>query len=103
MKILYVVTGLGLGGAEGILCNLADRMYEQGNVAVGGHIAFNTLFIVLKDNLSVNGVNYSQALIHRDFRKGGVHHGQKDISRIQHVLGYAPQFEIIQGINKSMS
>lgn len=31
MRILYVVTGLGLGGAERVVCDLADRMYEQGN------------------------------------------------------------------------
>lgn len=31
MKILYVVTGLGLGGAERVVCDLADGMYEQGN------------------------------------------------------------------------
>jgi glycosyltransferase involved in cell wall biosynthesis len=30
VKILYVVTGLGPGGAEKIVCNLADKMYEKG-------------------------------------------------------------------------
>ena len=28
MKILYIVTGLGIGGAEHIVCNLADRAKE---------------------------------------------------------------------------
>ena len=31
MKILYVITGLGLGGAERVVCDLADKMYEKGN------------------------------------------------------------------------
>lgn len=30
MKILYVITGLGQGGAERVVCDLADKMYEQG-------------------------------------------------------------------------
>lgn len=32
MKILYVITGLGQGGAEKVLCDLADDMSEKGYV-----------------------------------------------------------------------
>lgn len=31
MKILYVITGLGLGGAEKVVCDLADQMAENGH------------------------------------------------------------------------
>lgn len=31
MRILYVITGLGQGGAERVVCDLADKMYEKGN------------------------------------------------------------------------
>lgn len=31
MKILYVITGLGQGGAERVVCDLADKMYQKGN------------------------------------------------------------------------
>lgn len=31
MKILYVITGLGLGGAEQVVANLADEMYKRGH------------------------------------------------------------------------
>lgn len=31
MKILYVITGLGQGGAERVVCDLADKMHEKGN------------------------------------------------------------------------
>lgn len=31
MKILYVITGLGQGGAERVVCDLADEMYARGN------------------------------------------------------------------------
>ena len=31
MKILYVITGLGGGGAEKVVANLADQMSEKGH------------------------------------------------------------------------
>lgn len=32
MKILFVITGLTQGGAERVVCDLADNMYEKGNI-----------------------------------------------------------------------
>lgn len=72
------------------------------NVAVGGRTTLNTLFTALKDNLSVNGVKYKQEPVYRDFRAGDVRHSQADITKIQTLLGYEPQFNIIQGIEKAM-
>lgn len=31
MKILYVITGLAQGGAERVVCDLADKMYQRGH------------------------------------------------------------------------
>ena len=72
------------------------------NVAVGGRTTLNTLFSALKEHLSVNGVSYTQEPVYRDFRAGDVRHSQADISKIQNALGYAPHFDIIQGIKKAM-
>ena len=72
------------------------------NVAVGGRTTLNTLFIALKDNLNTNGVTYSKDPVYRDFRAGDVRHSQADIAKIQTLLGYDPQFNIIQGIGKAM-
>lgn len=72
------------------------------NVAVGGRTTLNTLFSALKAHLSTNGVSYTQDPIYRDFREGDVRHSQADISKIQNVLGYEPQFDILQGIEKAM-
>lgn len=72
------------------------------NVAVGGRTTLNTLFSALKEHLSANGVSYTQAPVYRDFRAGDVRHSQADITKIQNALGYAPQFDIIQGIKKAM-
>lgn len=72
------------------------------NVAVGGRTTLNTLFSALKEHLGANGVSYTQEPVYRDFRAGDVRHSQADISKIQNALGYAPQFDIIQGIAKAM-
>lgn len=79
-----------------------DAKNQVYNVAVGGRTTLNTLFDALKDNLSTNGVSYNKAPVYRDFRAGDVRHSQADISKIQTLLGYDPQFNIIQGIEKAM-
>ena len=80
----------------------SDAKNQVYNVAVGGRTTLNMLFDALKESLSDNGVSYSQAPVYRDFRAGDVRHSQADISKIQNALGYAPQFDIIQGIEKAM-
>ncbi|MGP5439706.1 NAD-dependent epimerase/dehydratase family protein [Psychrobacter faecalis] len=72
------------------------------NVAVGGRTTLNTLFLALKEHLGANGVSYTQAPVYRNFRAGDVRHSQADIIKIQNALGYEPQFDIIQGIEKAM-
>ncbi|WP_296243938.1 MULTISPECIES: NAD-dependent epimerase/dehydratase family protein [unclassified Psychrobacter] len=79
-----------------------DAKNQVYNVAVGGRTTLNTLFMALKDNLNVNGVDYSQAPIYRGFREGDVRHSQANISKIQGALGYDPQFDVVQGIKKAM-
>lgn len=72
------------------------------NVAVGGRTTLNTLFTALQENLALNGVGYAQEAVYQDFREGDVRHSQADIRKIQNALGYAPQFDIIEGIEKAM-
>ncbi len=73
------------------------------NVAVGGRTTLNTLFTTLQENLALNGVSYTQDAVYRAFREGDVRHSQADIGKIQSALGYAPQFDIVQGIAKAMT
>ena len=72
------------------------------NVAVGGRTTLNTLFDYIKDTLSINGVSYDKAAVYRDFRAGDVRHSQADISKINTMLGYAPEYRIIDGIEVAM-
>ncbi len=80
----------------------SDSKNQVYNVAVGGRTTLNTLFAALQENLGVNGVSYDREPVYQDFRAGDVRHSQADISKIKTRLGYDPQFDIIEGIEKAM-
>lgn len=75
---------------------------EVYNVAVGGRTTLNTLFTALQESLALSGIDYTQDAIYREFREGDVRHSQADINKIKIALGYAPEFDIVQGIEKAM-
>ncbi|PSW32279.1 glycosyl transferase [Photobacterium phosphoreum] len=49
MKILLVITGLGMGGAENLVVNLADKYVEQGHEVVIAY-AFGDAIVTPKNN-----------------------------------------------------
>jgi len=40
--------------------------------------------------------------VYRDFREGDVRHSQADISKSESILGYDPQYKIVEGIARAM-
>ena len=72
------------------------------NVAVGDRTTLNQLFNAIKSALADNGVTYQQQPIYRDFRPGVVRHSQADIKKANSLLGYEPDFNILQGITEAM-
>jgi len=72
------------------------------NVAVNGRTSLNTLYGALKTALADNRVTYSKDAVYRDFRAGDVRHSQADISKAATLLGYAPTYDIQQGVAKAM-
>ena len=77
-----------------------DKIY---NVAVGDRTTLNTLFNSIKTTLVNNDVNVvKDKPIYREFRAGDVRHSQADISKAKEHLGYAPKYQIVDGINKAM-
>lgn len=72
------------------------------NIAVGDRTTLNDLFNTLQKALAENGKPYSQQPVYRDFRAGDVRHSQADISKAKTLLGYAPEFRIMEGISKAM-
>ena len=72
------------------------------NVAFNARTSLNQLFEYLRDVLGRNGVDYTRAPRHADFRAGDVRHSQADITKARTLLGYAPQFDILQGLEVAM-
>lgn len=76
-----------------------DQVY---NVAVGDRTTLNALFSAIKLALSSNNVPVTQDAHYRDFRAGDVRHSQADVSKINRLLGYEPQYAISAGIAEAM-
>ncbi len=79
-----------------------DAKNQVYNVAVGDRTTLNELFNAIKSALADNEVIYDKQPVYRDFREGDVRHSQADVSKAKNLLGYAPQFNISQGIDKAM-
>lgn len=74
--------------------NLAiNRVY---NVAYGDRTTLNQLFHHLK---SIIAPDSSLQPSYRDFRSGDVRHSLADISVARELLGYSPQYKLIDGLN----
>ncbi|MEK0363760.1 NAD-dependent epimerase/dehydratase family protein [Pseudomonas sp. CBC3] len=75
---------------------------EVYNVAVGDRTTLNDLFYALQAALAESDKAYGQQPVYRDFRAGDVRHSQADVSKAASKLGYAPQFDIRQGIVRAI-
>lgn len=73
------------------------------NVAVGDRTTLNDLFRAIKSSLKEQGIEYSLNPIYRDFRSGDVRHSQASIAKISKLLGYAPQYRIMDGVSLAMA
>lgn len=72
------------------------------NVAFNARTSLNQLFVYLANALGENGISYKKSPVYGDFRAGDVRHSQADISKAQRLLGYAPAYDIVQGLSKAM-
>lgn len=82
--------------------NNTDAKDQVYNVAVGDRTTLNELFNSIKSALAENDVKYDKEPVYRDFREGDVRHSQADVTKAKNLLGYNPQFDISQGIDKAM-
>ncbi|EUC71635.1 Vi polysaccharide biosynthesis protein vipB/tviC [Alcanivorax sp. 97CO-5] len=72
------------------------------NVALGDRITLNDLYAVISAELISCGVNCDNFLEYKDFRVGDVRHSMADISKAKSMLGYEPEFIVVEGIKKAM-
>lgn len=69
------------------------------NVAFGQRTTLNELFALIKDEVLRHKSDAADAKpTYRDFRAGDVRHSLADISRAQKLLGYAPTYDVRQGL-----
>ena len=79
-----------------------EHKNEVYNVAVGDRTSLLELIKLSRDALASQGVELEfQEPVHQDFRAGDVRHSQADISKISESLGYAPSFDVDQGIQET--
>jgi UDP-N-acetylglucosamine 4-epimerase len=76
-----------------------DQVY---NVAVGDRTTLNQLFEALVEALNELNEPVYQKPQYRDFRPGDVRHSQADISKAKGLLGYQPQYRVLEGIKQAM-
>lgn len=57
MKILYVITGLGLGGAEKVVADLADQMHSLGHTVKIAYLTGEVLVHPISDEIEIIALN----------------------------------------------
>jgi UDP-N-acetylglucosamine/UDP-N-acetylgalactosamine 4-epimerase len=73
------------------------------NVAVGERTTLNTLFSLLRELLSSNGVSPDIAPTYRDFRAGDVRHSLADVGKARAFLAYQPTHTLPEGLKVAMA
>lgn len=77
----------------------AARVY---NIGVGDVSTLRDLFAMLREALAAHGVETRVEPVHRPPRAGDVAHSQADIGKAARELGYAPQYRIRQGLERTV-
>lgn len=72
------------------------------NVAVGDRTSLRELFGLIRDSLISYGIDVCVEPSYREFRVGDVRHSQASIDKAVKTLGYSPQFNVAEGIEKAM-
>ncbi len=83
-----------------ILASLAeaDARNEVYNVAFGQRTTLNELFVLIRDEVQRHKDVAGADPVHRDFRQGDVRHSLANIDKAKTRLGYAPRFDVRQGL-----
>lgn len=72
------------------------------NVAYGQRTTLNELFYLVREQAMHYFPHCAQASpAHRDFRPGDVRHSLADLTKSKTLLGYAPQFDVRQGLQSA--
>ncbi|MEN5314145.1 NAD-dependent epimerase/dehydratase family protein [Pseudomonas koreensis] len=84
-------------------CATSEAKNNVYNVAVGDRTTLNQVFACIKDALSRVKVFSTSEMVYRDFRAGDVRHSQANIDKAKELLGYAPLYNVGEGMLKAVS
>lgn len=72
------------------------------NVAVGQRTTLNELFTLIREEvIRHRAASASVKAVHRDFRAGDVRHSLADISLAKRLLGFEPEYDVREGLQRS--
>ena len=72
------------------------------NIAFGQRTTLNELFALIRNEAARHKPEAAGAMpVYRDFRTGDVRHSLADISKAENLLGYAPEFDVRQGLARA--
>ena len=71
------------------------------NVAVGDITSLNDLYKIIKNNLRLTILKL-KIILYTESLEGDVRHSQADINQAQKMLGYNPNFNVLDGIKQSI-
>ena len=73
------------------------------NIAVGDRTSLNELYMIIKNAINSNDIQYSKEAIYREFRSGDVLHSQADITKAITKLQFNPSHDVTEGINQTVN
>lgn len=80
-----------------------EAVNQAYNIAVGQRTTLNELLALLQAGLQKRDATLSgQKPVFRDFREGDVRHSLADIGKAKRLLGYAPRYQIREGLDLAM-
>ncbi|MBU4054200.1 MAG: NAD-dependent epimerase/dehydratase family protein [Proteobacteria bacterium] len=88
-----------------LLAGLADNpdaVNQVYNVSLGLETSLNDLFYIIRDRVEPYNPEVSTAApAYRDFRSGDIRFSYADISKTSKLLGYAPEYSVLEGLQKA--
>ncbi|MEM7044767.1 MAG: SDR family oxidoreductase [Pseudomonadota bacterium] len=72
------------------------------NVGVGDRTSLNNLHAMIRTSLEGLGLEIGLEPVYREFRAGDVRHSQADISKARRLLGFAPTYNVANGLKAAM-
>jgi UDP-N-acetylglucosamine 4-epimerase len=72
------------------------------NVGRGRGTSLNELFKIVRQLIEEETARKIPDAIHRDFRPGDIRHSCAEASKIQRVLGFAPQHTVLDGLRETV-